>query len=97
MRLKRLIIVAFVLFLLSLFSLNTWQGYRYERLKAEVAVLEREQRDWLDRNKRAIAGLAVLGSPARISELAQSKLGLVKPGREERTTLIFSSPTGGSR
>jgi cell division protein FtsL len=96
-RFKRFIVVAFVLFLLSLFSLNTWQGYRYERLKAEVAVLEREQKDWLERNKRAIAGLAVLSSPARISELAQTELGLVKPKPEERTTVIFSGAAGGTR
>jgi len=97
MRFKRFVIVTLVLFLLSLFSLNTWQGYRYERLKAEVALLEREQKDWLERNKRAIAGLAVLSSPRRVAELAESELGLVKPKPEDRTTVIFSSPTGDSR
>ena len=89
MRFKRFAIMLFVVFLLSFFFLNTWQGYRYERLKDQVALLEREQKDWLERNKRLIAGLAVLSSPARVAELAESELGLRKIGPGERTRLIF--------
>jgi len=92
MRFKRFAIVLFVLFLLSFFFLNTWQGYRYERLKSQVRVLEREQKDWLERNKKIIAGLAVLGSPSRIAELAESDLDLRKIGPEEQTKLRFGPP-----
>ncbi|MBN1836920.1 MAG: cell division protein FtsL [Spirochaetales bacterium] len=89
MRLKRFALVLFVLFLLFFFYLNTWQGYRYERLKAQVAALEREQKDWLERNKRLIAGLAVLSSPSRVAELAETELGLRKLEPQERLKLRF--------
>jgi hypothetical protein len=86
---KRLVIVAFVLFLLSFFFLNTWQGYRYERLQAGVAALEREQKDWLEKNKKTIAALAVLSSPARVVELAETELGLSKVERSARARVLF--------
>lgn len=89
MRFKRFAIVVFVLFLLSFFYLNTWQGYRYERLTSQVRVLEREQKDWLERNKKIIAGLAVLSSPSRVAELAESDLGLRRIGPQEQTKLRF--------
>jgi len=55
---------------LSLFFLNTWQGFRYQELEREVAGLEQEQKNWLEKNKKAIAALAVLSSPERIKALA---------------------------
>jgi hypothetical protein len=91
MRFKRLAVVAFVLFVLSFFFLNTWQGYRYERLEASVAALGREQEDWLERNKKIIAGLAVLSSPARVAGLAESELGLSKLERGARIKVLFGS------
>jgi hypothetical protein len=91
MRFKRFAVVAFVLFVLSFFFLNTWQGYRYERLEASVAALGREQEDWLERNKKIIAGLAVLSSPARVAGLAESELGLSKLERGARTKVLFGS------
>ena len=91
MRFKRFAVIAFVLFVLSFFYLNTWQGYRYERLEASVAALEREQKDWLERNKKIIAGLAVLSSPARVAELAESELGLSKLDRDARAKVLFGS------
>lgn len=91
MRFQRLAVVAFVLFLLSFFFLNTWQGYRYERLEAEVETLERDQKDWLERNKRIIAGLAVLSSPNRIARLAESELNLRRIGPQETAKVVFGS------
>jgi hypothetical protein len=96
MRFKRFIIVAFVLFVLAFFFLNTWQGYRYERLEGEVKALEREQKDWLENNKGAIAGLAVLSSPRRIARLAESDLKLRKLRSQERATVVFGRPEKGA-
>ncbi|MEW5815234.1 MAG: cell division protein FtsL [Spirochaetota bacterium] len=62
--------------------LNVWQTFRFMQIKNEVVFLGNEQREWLERNKRMIAGIAVLDSPARLDQLAGQYLGLIrkKPG-----------------
>ncbi len=58
--------------------LNVWQVYNYDRVKEATIALEEQQREWLERNKRLIAGIAVLRSPARIEGLAREQLELKK-------------------
>jgi len=97
MMLKRLFMVGLVLFVLSFFFLTTWQGYRYERLRAEVRALERQQKDWLESNKKAIAGVAVLSSPGRIAALAESDLRLKKlePGQWNKVRFASGEESSG--
>jgi cell division protein FtsL len=76
MRLRSPFFILIVLAFLALFFANTWQGYRYQALEQEVGTLEREQKDWLEKNKKAIAALAVLSSPARVLSIAVDRLGL---------------------
>jgi len=76
MRLRSPFFVVTVLAFIVLFFLNTWQGYRYQELEQEVENLELEQKDWLEKNKKVIAALAVLSSPERVEALAVEKLGL---------------------
>lgn len=87
-RLKAAIIVAFVLLLGGFFFLNTWQGYRYEKLRRDVQNMEEEQRDWLEQNKKLVAALAVLSSPERIEKLAERELGLVRLDSSRVTTVV---------
>lgn len=72
-----------------LLFLNVWQGYRYEQMKREVARLEERQRAQLEENRRLLASIAVLGSPARIEKLAREELGLqrLEPRRMQRVTV----------
>ncbi|MDR1576261.1 MAG: septum formation initiator family protein [Treponema sp.] len=60
------------------FALATWQSNRYAALKQEIKRLEEAQADWVESNKRLIAGIAVLSSPERIEHIAQNELGLNK-------------------
>lgn len=76
MRLKSPLFVLLILAVIALFFLNTWQGFRYEQLKRSVRELEIEQKDWLERNKKVIAALAVMSSPARVEALARQRLRL---------------------
>jgi len=62
----------------ALVFLNIWEVFRFEDLKKSVAVLEQQQKEWLEKNKRIIAGIAVLSSPARIDMLAREELELQK-------------------
>lgn len=85
---KAAIGIVFALVLGGLLFLNTWQGYRYERLKSEVAELEAEQRDWLEQNKKLVAAVAVLSTPERIQRIAETDLGLKRLERSARTTVV---------
>ncbi|UCF97627.1 MAG: hypothetical protein JSV89_21020 [Spirochaetaceae bacterium] len=76
MRLRSPFFVLVILAFLVLFFLNTWHGFRYQELVQEVEMLELEQKNWLENNKKAIAALAVLSSPERVRSLAVEKLGL---------------------
>lgn len=75
---KRLMIILFVATVPALLFLNTWQTFRYDRLRSEVESLEEEQRYWLEENKRLLIGIEVLGSPQRIDELARGRRELEK-------------------
>ena len=84
---KAAIGIGFALVLGGLLFLNTWQGYRFERLKRDVQQLEAEQRDWLEQNKKLVAAVAVLSSPERIQSIAESDLGLRKLERSALVTV----------
>ena len=58
--------------------MNVYQVYRYRAVKMEIRFLEAEQKDLLENNKRILAGIGVLKSPARIDKLASEDLGLEK-------------------
>jgi cell division protein FtsL len=76
MRLRSPLFILIILAFLSVFFLNTWQGFRYQELEREIGGLEQEQKNWLEKNKKVIAALAVLSSPERIKSLAEGSLGL---------------------
>jgi hypothetical protein len=76
MRLRSPFFIVVVLAFLALFFANTLQGYRYQSLDREVDALEQVQKDWLEKNKKAIAALAVLSSPTRVASIAVDRLGL---------------------
>jgi cell division protein FtsL len=85
---KAAIGIGFALVLGGLLFLNTWQGYRFERLKRDVQGLEAEQRDWLEQNKKLVAAVAVLSSPERIQRIAEGDLALRKLEHSARVTVL---------
>lgn len=46
------------------------QAIQYQDLQRDVAAKEREQVQWVEKNKKALAGVTVLRSPQRIDALA---------------------------
>jgi cell division protein FtsL len=86
-RLKRVGIVIAIVLIPLLFFANVWQSFRYSSLQREIARLEAEQRDLLEKNKRNIAGISVLESPERIDSLSREELGLSRPGVESFITI----------
>ena len=59
-------------------ALVVWQSNRYSALKLELERLEEAQAEWVESNKRLIAGIAVLSSPERIEHIARNDLMLKK-------------------
>lgn len=64
-------ILLFALILPAFVFLNVWQVFHHREVKEEIASLEAEQREWLEKNKRVLAGITVLSSPGRIDALAK--------------------------
>ncbi len=75
---RRILLYAFALTIPLILGLDSWQAARYAHVDAELRSLETQQREWLESNKRLIAGIAVLGSSERIERIARDELKLRK-------------------
>jgi cell division protein FtsL len=71
----------------SVFFGAVYQSYRYEELSLKVVRQENTQISKLEENKRAIASIAVLSSPARIDALAKQQKDLV-PGFPQNAIVV---------
>ena len=87
---KRIVILTLVLTVPVFLSLKVWQVRRYQGLARETRELEETQRDWLERNKKLLASIAVFRSPARIERLARERLGLTNDETEPELRIEFS-------
>ena len=77
-----------------LFFINAWQGFRYERLMSEVHVLERQQEEWLDKNKKSIIRIAILRSPRRIENIVEETLQIERGNSPQLMTITFAERMG---
>lgn len=88
---RRLLLYVCVISIPLLLGLNAWQTSRYTQLEQELHELENKQDEWLDSNKRLIAGIAVLSSTERIEYVAQEDLKLEKKSPEEVLQIHITS------
>lgn len=76
---KRALFLFIAVFTIPLFlCLAVWQSNRYQNLKKELFRLEQAQAEWVESNKRLIAGVAILSSPERIENIALNEMALRK-------------------
>jgi cell division protein FtsL len=75
---RRIFFYLMVLTIPLFLGLVAWQSSRYVSLEREINRLEDAQAEWIESNKRLIAGIAVLSSSERIEFIAQNELGLDK-------------------
>lgn len=73
----------FILSIPFFLGIVAWQSVRYTELDRSVRRLEAVQEDWVESNKKLIAGIAVLSSSGRIEQVAVRDLGLVKMRPED--------------
>nr|AGS54379.1 hypothetical protein [uncultured bacterium contig00015] len=76
---KRYLFLYFVAASIPLFlGLVSWQSIRYQNLNRELSRLEQVQAEWIESNKRLIAGISEYSSPERIEYIAVNQLDLHK-------------------
>jgi len=76
---KRYLLLYFLVLTIPLcLGLLVWQSNRYQNLVKEVERLEQTQTEWIESNKRLIAGIGEYSSPERIETLAKNQLDLQK-------------------
>jgi cell division protein FtsL len=79
MMLKKFLIFYIMVFSIPvLLALVVWQSTRYQNLTRELVRLEQAQNEWIESNKRLIAGVAEYSSPERIEYIARNRLNLNK-------------------
>ena len=86
---KQVLIFLALLSVPALVFLNLSQAFAYSGVKESIAEMEKEQKDWLELNKRMIANLAIYSSPARLDRLAGEDLGLSKEKGETHPRLVL--------
>jgi len=69
-----LLVITIPVFLASI----VWQSNRYQNMENELSRLEQTQEEWVESNKRLIAGIAEYSSAERIEEIARYQLELKK-------------------
>jgi cell division protein FtsL len=87
---RRFFFYCLVLSVPGFFALIAWQSSRYGDLERELKKLEKTQEEWVENNKRMIAGITFLSSPERIEHIARDELGLQKKRPEEVMQISIS-------
>jgi len=80
---RYILLYFFVLSIPFFLGVTAWQSIRYADLDKNVRRLEAVQEDWIEGNKKLIAGIAVLSSSKRIEQVAVNDLGLKKMNPED--------------
>ena len=75
---KYFLLYLLVLSIPAFLGLLVWQSTRYQNLSRELVRLEQTQTEWVESNKRLIAGISEYSSPDRIEDIATSNLNLQK-------------------
>lgn len=65
-------VIFFVIVLMGLFALNIYQGYKYERLQAEVGEYQSAQEKWFEQNKQELTALSAYSSPQHVKEVKET-------------------------
>lgn len=91
---KKILIAFLVITVPVLLFSNAWQGFKYERINAEIRNYEYEQKEWFEENKKMLAAISVYSSPTRVKKIVEenSNLSIQKPG--QAVIIKFSAEEG---
>ncbi|MFP4267109.1 MAG: septum formation initiator family protein [Spirochaetaceae bacterium] len=91
---RKIIVGLMILSIPFSISLSVYRVYAYQTLEREVERLKEEQSDLFEGNKRMIANIAIVSSPARIEEIAEKELNLSRTTSERRMRILIDEKTG---
>ena len=81
---RRYALLYFIVISIPFFlGIAAWQSVRYTELDKKVRRLEAVQENWIENNRKLIAGIAVLSSASRIEQVAVNDLELSKMRPED--------------
>jgi cell division protein FtsL len=92
---RRLLLYLAVITMPLFLALVVWQSTRYTDLEREIARLEIAQEQWVESNKRLIAGIAMLSSSERIENIARNDPDLVRVKPEDILQIHIEEGHGG--
>jgi len=75
---KYLLLYFFAITIPIFLGLLVWQSNRYQSLTKDLVRLEQTQTEWIESNKRLVAGIAEYSSAQRIDNIAKNQLDLRK-------------------
>ena len=76
---KKYFLLYLITITISVFlGLLVWQSNRYHALSRELTRMEQSQAEWIESNKRLVAGIAENSSAERIESVARNQLDLKK-------------------
>ncbi len=90
---RRTVISLLALSVPLMIFLTVHQVYSYQVLEQRVREMKEEQADLFEKNKRMIANIAIMSSPARIEEIAREKLELESLDSEKKLRIIVKRRT----
>jgi cell division protein FtsB len=87
---KKIWIFSLALLLPTILFLEVWGVFRYNKVNEQIDQLEKEQNEWLERNKKLIAAIAVYSSPERIDKIVKEELDLDKLDTERIVNIVLT-------
>ena len=91
---KNVLLFAASFTILALLGLCAWQSVRCTVLKNEIKLLEKEQAQYVESNRRLIAVVAKDSSARRIEHIARTELGMRKIAPENITLIKIKGGKG---
>ena len=93
---KKKLILLIILTIPVLLYLNVWQAFRYRVVETEIELLEGQQQEWIEKNKKIIVGIEVLGAPERVDILAAEIGGLNRNNTPAAIRVKLDDSRGGN-
>lgn len=87
---KRLIIIFLTCIVPLMLFLEVWGVFLNQKLSVDLSELEKQQNEWLEKNKKLIAAIAVYSSPERVEKVVNEDLDLEKIDPDNIMKIILS-------
>jgi cell division protein FtsL len=88
---KKVFIVLMILIVPLMFFLEIWGVFSNQKIMRDIEQLEKEQDEWLEKNKKLIAAIAVYSSPSRIHQVIKKDLDLEKIDPENIMEIVVTN------